>query len=72
MGAHTSQLDVNVPHHVRIKTLSKIGAHILQDRMHGINQTSIYLFIYLHRVTEHFTTMNINNCKRIPKSLWTR
>lgn len=40
MGVHTGQLDVNVPYYVRIKTLSNTGAHILQDPMHVINQTS--------------------------------
>ena len=41
-GAHTNRLDVNVPYYVRIKILSNIGAHLLQDPMHGINQTSIF------------------------------
>ena len=43
--------------------------HILQDPIQGMNQTSA---TFLQRVADHFNSLEVNNCKRTPKSLESR
>ena len=49
--------------------LYKSHVHISQDAIQGINQT---LATFLQRVADHFNSLEVNNCKRTPKSLESR
>ena len=46
--------------------LCRSHGHILQDFIQGINQTSA---TFLQRVADHFNSLEVNICKRTPRSL---
>ena len=49
--------------------LCRSHVHISQDPIQGINQTSV---TFLQRVAGHFNSLEVNNCKKTPKSLESR
>ena len=49
--------------------LCRSHVHISQDPLQMINQTSA---TFLQRVADHFNSMDVNNCKKTPKSLESR